>query len=131
MALAQKAAGARLATAAKPAVVARVGLRRPLVVRASAQADKVGAGERSAVAWGLRGRAWSRPARLRSLPARPGPAPPGPPIGARPQAKTATVAAAASVLALAVPQAAQAAQEAFMMAEVRATAAQGRRGRPN
>lgn len=34
----------------------------------------------------------------------------------------ATVAAGASVLALAVPQAAQAAQEAFMMAEVRCSA---------
>jgi hypothetical protein len=40
-----------------------------------------------------------------------------PPIGPPTQAKMASVAAGASVLALAVPQAAQAAQEAFMVAE--------------
>jgi hypothetical protein len=41
------------------------------------------------------------------------------PIGPHPHAKAASIAAGASVLALAVPQAAQAAQEAFMIAEVR------------
>ncbi|GBF94959.1 hypothetical protein Rsub_07460 [Raphidocelis subcapitata] len=69
MALAQKAASARLASGRTVSAVARPALRRAVVVKASAQADK---------------------------------------------AKMASVAAGASVLALAVPQAAQAAQEAFM-----------------
>lgn len=47
MALAQKAASSRIATRRTTSVVARAGLRRPLVVKAAAQSDKVSSPEGS------------------------------------------------------------------------------------
>lgn len=115
MALSLKSASARVAC--KRVAPARAAVR-PLVVRASAQSDKVGGIGANAASLGP----FDASTRVLGCWGRDDPAPPlclpsRPPIGS-PQAAVATVAAGASVLALAVPQAAQAAQEAFMVAEV-------------